>query len=147
MGLVRSIRIARLVSLVGALLLVGACGGRSYVDGYPIGDRQCTDAVVGDWLCDGLTAFGTATLDERAPGHAPVSSIEVYRPDFRTADGGHILHTRGTAGGDAIVVIRLADATVRAFYVSCIAGPWGDGGAPPPDAVHCDLETPMAGES
>ena len=132
---------------MGALLLVGACGGRTYVDGYPIGDRDCADAAATNWLCDGLTAFGTATLDASTPGHAPVSAIEVYRPDFRTADGGHILHTRGSAGGDAIVVFRLEDASVRAFYVGCVAGPWGDGVSPPADDIHCDLETPMAGES
>lgn len=140
-------RAARSMSLVALLCLVTACGGRTYVDGLPIGERICLNAQATDWFCDGLRGFAGSTLDETAPGHAPVASVELYRPDYRTSDGGKVLHTRGTAGGEAIVAFRLADDTVRAFYVGCIAGPWGEAASPPPDGVHCDPMTPMAGES
>jgi hypothetical protein len=93
-----------------------------------------------------MTGFAASTLDDTAPGHAPVASVETYRPDYRAPDGGTILHTRGTAGGDAIVVFRLVDDSVRAFYVGCHAGPWGEADSPPPGGVHCDLMTPMPGE-
>ena len=129
------------------LAVVTACGGRTYVDGFPIAERMCSDGQAVDWLCQGLTGFGAATLDAAEPDHAAVASVELYRPDYRTSDGGKILHTRGTAGGEAIVAFRLADDTVRAFYVGCIAGPWGEAPSPPPDGVHCDLMTPMPGES
>jgi hypothetical protein len=135
------------MSIVALLSLVMACGGRTYVDGLPIGQRMCADPQLADWLCDGLTAFASSTLDSTAPGHAPVASVEMYRPDFRTSDGSSILHTRGTAGGEAIVAFRLADDTVKAFYVGCIAGPWGEADSPPSEAVHCDLMTPMSGEN
>ncbi len=140
-------RAGRSISVVAVLLLLMACGGRTYVAGFPIGERMCSDAQAVDWFCEGLTGFAVSTLDESAPGHAAVASIETYRPDYRTSDGGRILHTRGTAGGEAIVVLRLADDTVRSFYVGCIAGPWGEAASPPPEAVHCDLMTPMPGES
>jgi hypothetical protein len=135
------------MSVVALLLLVTACGGRTYVDGFPIGERMCSDARAVDWLCDGLTGFAASTLEETAPGHELVASVETYRPDYRASDGGTILHTRGTAGGEAIVVFRLAGDTVRAFYVGCIAGPWGEAESPAPDDVHCDLMTPMPGEN
>ena len=140
-------RAAKSMSLVALLALVSACGGRTYLDGFPVGERMCSDVQAVDWLCEGLTAFGVSALDEAEPGHAPVASVELYRPDYRTSDGGKILHTRGTAGGEAIVALRLADDTVRAFYVGCIAGPWGQAPSPPPDGVHCNLMSPMPGES
>jgi hypothetical protein len=135
------------LSFIIAMTLVVACGGRTYVDGYPIAERTCADAQAEAWLCAGFTDFAVSTLDATTPDHAPVAAVETYRPDYRDANGGTILHTRGTAGGDAIVVLRLADDTVRAFYVGCFAGPWGEADRPPPDAVHCDLEKPMSGET
>ena len=135
------------VTLVALLFVVTACGGRTYVDGLPVGERICSDAQATVWLCDGLRGFAESTLDETAAGHAPVVSVETYRPDNRGPDGARILDTRGTAGGEAIVAFRLADDSVRAFYVECIAGPWGEADSPPPDAVHCDLVTPMSGEN
>lgn len=139
--------VARSMSVVALLLLMAACAGRTYVDGFPIAERMCSEAAAADWLCDGLTGFARSKLDEAEPGHAEVTSVETYRPDYRGSGGETILHTRGTAGGDAIVVFRLADDRAQAFYVGCIAGPWGEADSPPPDAVHCDLMTPMPGES
>jgi hypothetical protein len=138
-------RTAKSISVVALLVLLTACGGRTYVDGLPIGERVCSEAP--DWLCDGFTDFAASTLDTTAPGHAPVTSVEAYRPDYRGPNGKPVLHNRGTAGGEAIVVFRLADDTVRALYVGCIAGPWGGAVSPPPDAVHCNVMTPMPGES
>lgn len=138
---------ARLLSIVALLSIVMACGGRTYVDGFPIGERMCSDAQTAKWLCDGLTDFAASTFDQFAPGHPPVVSVETYRPDYRGSDGQTILHRRGTAGGEAIVVFRLAGDSVRAFYVGCIAGPWGEANSPPPGVVHCELMTPMAGEN
>jgi hypothetical protein len=127
------------------VLIVAACGARTYVDGFPIGDPLCTGGRGEAWLCDGMTGFAQTKLD--ATDHAAVESVALYRPDYRGPNGETILHTRGTAGGEAIVVFRLADDAVRAFYVGCIAGPWGPAESPPPDGVHCDLMVPMQGES
>ena len=134
-----------LLALLACLFLAGC--GRTYVDGYPVGDRMCGDGVDEGWLCRGLVGYARSSLDGSAPAHAPIVSLAVFRPDFRTPDGGQILHTRGTAGGEGVVVIRMGDDSVRAFYVSCIAGPWGPAPAPQPDDVHCDTMTPMDGES
>jgi hypothetical protein len=130
------------------LFLVSACASRTYVAGFPIGDRVCAGPPsMEEWLCQGMTTFAQAMLDETVPDHAPVTAVEAYGPDYRTADGGRILHARGTAGGEAVVVIRTADDAVRAFYVFCIAGPWGDESSPPPNALHCGPMEPMDGES
>jgi hypothetical protein len=134
--------------VVALLFLAAACGARTYVDGLPIGDPVCSDAQNTEaWLCDGLTGFARSRLDESAPGHAAIDSVEAYRPDYRGQNGETILHTRGTAGGEAVVVFHLTDDSVRAFYVGCMAGPWGEADSPPPDHVLCELMVPMAGES
>jgi hypothetical protein len=133
------------LSILALSFLVAACGARTYVDGFPIGDPVCTGGQGEAWLCDGMTRFAQTKLD--ATDHAAVVSVATYRPDYRGQNGETILHTRGTAGGESIVVFRLADDDVRAFYVGCFAGPWGPADSPPPDAVHCDLMVPMPGES
>ena len=100
----------------GALMLavVSACSfPQTFVDGYPIGERVEAD--------DQFTDFAIAVLDDQRPGHVEVASTELYTPDIRSADGQRVLYQR-SGGHDRIVVLRLTDGSVRAFYVGCGVG-------------------------
>ncbi len=114
---------------------------RTFIDGYPVGGHVCP-APNEAWWCNAGTAFAAATLDKRSPGHAPVTSIEAIEADYRAPNGERLTRTYGTAAADGVFVLRLADGTVRAFYLTCLAGPWGPQESPSPDAVHCGSATP-----
>jgi hypothetical protein len=103
---------ASVLLAVLSLAAVG-CQTRTIVDGLPIGQRTEGDSR--------FEAFAVATLDDLVPGHAPVEGVEMYTPDFRTPDGSVILVTR-SGGHDLVVVLRLADGVVRAFYIGCGVG-------------------------
>lgn len=109
------------------LVFVAGRDTRTYVDGYPIGARRCTDPEAKGWLnaagrpwCDTFANFARQSLDAAAPGHAQVSAVEFYDPDF-----GQILATR-SGGSDLIAVLRLQDGGVRSFYVGCGIGAAND---------------------
>ena len=104
----RPLLVAALVALSGL-----ACTGQIFLDGLPIGEE-----VVGDARFE---AFALHALDDQAPGHARVTSVEMFVPDYRSADGSVILTVR-SGGSDLIVVVGLADGTRRAFYVGCGVG-------------------------
>jgi hypothetical protein len=100
---------------IGLIALSGlACAGQTFVDGLPIGDRVEGDAR--------FTEFALAALDGEDPDHAPMSSVEMYVPDYRNRAGEKVLVTRGGGGSDRIVVLNLSDGSRRALYVACGVG-------------------------
>jgi hypothetical protein len=104
----------RALTLLAVLSLAAVgCETRTIVDGLPIGQRTEGDSR--------FEAFALATLDDVAPGHAPVESVEMYVPDFRTPDGSAVIANR-SGGHDLIVLLHLADGSVRAFYIGCGVG-------------------------
>lgn len=111
------------LAVVLLLLLVAGCNGQTFVDGYPIGERRCSDAETAEWLnvhgrswCDTFKNFARQSLDMVAPEHAQVVTVDVYNPGY-----GEILALR-SGGSDLVVVLRLADDSVRSFYVGCGMG-------------------------
>jgi hypothetical protein len=125
----RLIRASRsLAGLVAALLLVCACQGQTLIDGYPVRERMCEDPEQlhpdGDgWFCGPMAAFAEARLDEIAPGHVEVVSVEHYQHDYRMANGDRPFLYRSGGSPEIVVVLRLADGTVRAVFVTCGGGP------------------------
>ena len=97
-----------------ALVIAGGCGGQTLIGGLPVGDPVPNDAQFVD--------FAIATLDDEHPGHAPVSQVAMYRPDFRTPDGSQILWNRSGDMGDYVVALQLSDSSVHAYFVMCGAG-------------------------
>jgi hypothetical protein len=95
---------------IGLILALGAvvslAGCVSVIDGQPVGRRLEAD--------ERFSTFAIDTLDRTMPGHAEVVAVELYEPSPRP------LHRSG--GYDAIVVLRMADDTVRALYVGCGVG-------------------------
>jgi hypothetical protein len=132
----RTIDLVRVLAGLGVLALgVVACQGippgvppQTFIEGLPVGES----VACGDEDCRRFSDFALADLDMREPDHAPVVAIEVYVPDYRTADGQRLLLTR-SGGSDLIVVLRLEDGSVRAAYVGCGAGVEPD---------HCFLGPP-----
>ncbi len=110
-------RFLLIIALLGPILV--ACSP-STVGGYPVGERRCGEAAPGGQeerdQCDRFTGFARATLDQQAPGHAAVVGTEVYR------DPPGVLYSFGGYGDVAVVALRLADDTVRAFHVQCGVG-------------------------
>jgi hypothetical protein len=102
------------VLLAGALVL-GACGSapQTFVDGIPIGEPTPADPR--------FEATALETLDAERPGHPRVTATESYSPDWRTPDGGKRLIMR-SSGSDRIVVLRLGDGGVRAYWIFCHSG-------------------------
>lgn len=102
--------------VVAAVLLIG----NRTIDGYPIGPQVCRDPeemgrdVSDDRWCDTFTNFARKTLDEADPGHAEVLGVDAYSPRV-----GVSLRSGGT---DLIIALRLADNSVRAFYIGCGVG-------------------------
>ena len=135
-------RASILLAILG--LVVVGCGGRTYIEGYPVGDRVCPGPGVDEWWCQSASDFARSSLDVASPGHAGVASVEAYRAAWRGPDGEAVRRTYGTAGGDGVIVFRLADGATRAYYVECIAGP--SGREPTAADAHCDLASRMRGE-
>jgi len=102
--------IAAWMLFAGAML---SCGQPAVIDGLPLGSRVDGDERFRD--------FAIRTLDDALPGHALISSVEMYTPAFRNAAGDVILTAR-SGGADLIVVLNLADGSRRAFYVGCGVG-------------------------
>jgi hypothetical protein len=111
---------------VGLFVLAGlflVSQARTYVDGHPVGNHVCQDfnpEPFTSGVCDAAMTLGRSMLDDAAPGHAQVATIEVYTSDYRDQYGSHRLRTTGTNAQYAIIVLRLADQSVRAFPVSCM---------------------------
>ncbi len=137
-------RARALILLASLALPILGCGGRTYVEGYPVGDRVCPGAGMEDWWCESASDFAQSSLDTGSPGHADVTSMEAYHAAWRDPTGQAVLRTYGTTGGDGIIVFRLADGTTRAYYVECIAGPTGH--EPTAADAHCNLASRMDGE-
>ena len=95
-------------------MLAAGCDGQQFVGGLPVGDPVPTNAQFVD--------FAIATLDTEVADHAAVTSVAMYRPDFRTPDGSMILFTRSGGMGDYVVALTLADDSVHAYFVMCGAG-------------------------
>ena len=72
--------------------------------------------VSGDRWCDTFTNFARQTLDAADPGHAEVLGVDAYSP---MASGVLSLRSGGT---DLILALRLADDSIRAFYIGCGVG-------------------------
>ena len=114
---------------------------RTFIDGYPVGEHVCPQPNP-SWWCDAGTAYANAALDNAKPGHAPVTSVEVFDANYRAADGSRLTRTYGTAGADGVFVLRLADGSAEASYLACLAGPWGPRESPSPEEVRCGVALP-----
>ena len=101
--------------LLAVALVVAACGSapQTFVDGIPIGHREPADQR--------FEATVLETLDAERPGHPWVMATDFYSPDWRTPDGGKRLMMR-SSGSDRIVVLRLGEGGVRAYWIVCHSG-------------------------
>lgn len=102
-----------LASALAALAIVG-CAGQRFIDGIPVGDVVPNNPQ--------FIEFAIATLAAEDPGHADVSGVAMYQPDYRMPDGSQILWTRSGDMGNYVVALHLTDGRVRAFFVMCGAG-------------------------
>jgi hypothetical protein len=105
---------------VALVALVAGCSGLfapPRVDGIPIGST----APCSYGNCDRETAFARAWLDTKAPGHAAVRAVEIHLPDYRAANGDHLLLTR-SGGRTVVAVLRLEDGSIRAVLIGCGVG-------------------------
>jgi hypothetical protein len=126
--------------------ILAACAGapsfgRSYVGGYPVGDRICPSA---DLVCQPMIDIATNALGATEPEHRAITTAEAFRTDWRTKDGGRVLRNCSAPCTEGIVVLRLDDRAVRAFVVGCGTGLYI--GTPTPETWHCSLSQPMEGE-
>ena len=99
---------------VALALFVSGCADQSVIDGIPVGEPVPNNAQFVD--------FAIATLDHDVPQHAPVTGVEMYLADYRTPEGSQILWNRSGDMGNYVVALRLADDSVRAYFVMCGAG-------------------------
>jgi hypothetical protein len=104
------------VLAVAAWLGVFRFSTHTVIEGFPLGaPAACSDS------CQRFSEAAAAWLDRVAPGHALVSRIELFEPDYRDANGNLLLTTR-SGGRDYIAVIHLADGSARAIEVGCGMG-------------------------
>ena len=102
---------------VGALALA-ACQSTvasPVIDTWPIGEEyRC---AAGDTRCQALIPTAMRGLDEREPGHPPVTGATLHREGFQPdASGRAIIYVRS---GDccSVVVLSLATGELRAIGV------------------------------
>ena len=109
-------RLVTLTTAIAAFLLAGCSGGRTFIDGYPIGElARCDDGCLRE------IGFAADWLDRERPGHPEVTRIEIHLTDYRTREGGRILMTR-SGGATSIAVIVFADGSLGAVQVGCGVG-------------------------
>jgi hypothetical protein len=124
--------IRRLWCLVVAVGLLGACSVNAsaspsslappsprVVDGYPFGGPA--DCKASGSQCALYVAEAERWLDSIVPGHAAVSDVEAYLPDYRNAEGSQLI-ADGSGGRSLIMVLTLADGSIRAVQVQCGIG-------------------------
>jgi hypothetical protein len=115
--------------LLASVLMLSACstpGPQTFIDGFPVGDRVTADQHFID--------FASTTFDKASPGHPAVTVGDMYVPDYRMPDGQRYI-IAATGGEIRVVVLHLADDSVKAFLVGC-------GGILPGDPVVCGVADP-----
>jgi hypothetical protein len=110
----------RVMKTLLAAIVLSVVGCTPSIAGFEVGERGCEPGsrVLGPGdlgSCFGYRTLAEQYVNEDEPSHPPVSAIEVYAnvPAIGTNSG---------AATAAIVAIRLADGTVRAYRISCGAG-------------------------
>ena len=129
---------------VALALLFAGCASRTFVGGYPIGDRLCPSSDPADWWCEAAADFASTSLNTDVPGHAAVTATDAYQAAWVVPNGHIVLRKYGTTHADGIIVFRLADGSARAYWVGCGVGP---GGPPTAAGAHCNLMSPEDVES
>lgn len=81
-------------------------GCTTVVDGQQVGQRADAD--------ERFVKFAVDTLDDTEPGHAEIVAVEAYEP--------HPPRGPRSGGRDLVIVLRIADGSVRALYVGCGVG-------------------------
>ena len=99
--------------LLAPILLLAACGSRTWLDGWPVGGPvACHEA-----FCRATIGHAIARLDELEPAHPAVAVQRTYASDIRNSRGVPVRLT--VRGAELVVVLSLADGTSRIRLVSC----------------------------
>lgn len=108
---------AAAVGGVLAVLLVvanaGPAKGDPVIDQWPVGRAMACGT---DTKCLDLVPAARVGLDQRNPGHAPITSVTIHEEGVG-ADG---IMTKRSGGCCAVAVFQLADGSVRAIGVGYI---------------------------
>ena len=87
-----------------------ACAAPNEIEGYLLGEpAHCAP------ICRQFTDYAATWLDDKAPGHSPIASADLWTLD-------HTFYLRSGSRGDYIVVLHLENGTARAILVGCGVG-------------------------
>jgi hypothetical protein len=102
------------------------------IDGFPIGGADsCGSSSDASFSCDTLKQAALETLDHRDPGHPQVVTYAVHGLDYANADffpDGMPFYGNGAP---QVMVMALADGSLRAVGIHCGVGGCGASDDPP----------------